>query len=131
LADLSCDDFQDSVCEYLIRHRSVLDVMSKFQEASARVNRAMAKAVPTCGCLEVQAHRQKFPEDVSLQDLRRLVCSHLSGELCPECREALETELGQTVFYVAALCAITGLDMSEIMAKEYDRLRMLGLFNLT
>jgi len=131
LADLSCGEFQETVSEYLIRHRSVLDVMSKLQEAGARVNRAVAKSVTSCGCLEVSAQKQKFPENATLADLKRMINSHISGELCPECREALETELGQTLFYIAALCAITGLDLDEIMMKEHDRLRMLGLFNLT
>ncbi|HPZ14035.1 MAG TPA: DUF1573 domain-containing protein [Bacillota bacterium] len=131
MADLSCGEFQETVSEYLIRHRSVLDVMSKLQEAGARVNRAVAKSVTSCGCLEVSAQKQKFPENATLADLKRMINSHISGELCPECREALETELGQTLFYIAALCAITGLDLDEIMMKEHDRLRMLGLFNLT
>jgi hypothetical protein len=131
LADLSCGEFQETVSEYLIRHRSVLDVMSKLQEAGARVNRAVAKSVTSCGCLEVSAQKQKFPENATLADLKRMINSHISGELCPECREALETELGQMLFYIAALCAITGLDLDEIMMKEHDRLRMLGLFNLT
>ena len=131
MADLSCGEFQETVSEYLIRHRSVLDVMSKLQEAGARVNRAVAKSVTSCGCLEVSAQKQKFPENATLTDLKRMINSHISGELCPECREALETELGQMLFYIAALCAITGLDLDEIMMKEHDRLRMLGLFNLT
>ncbi|HOB43015.1 MAG: DUF1573 domain-containing protein [Bacillota bacterium] len=131
MADLSCGEFQETVSEYLIRHRSVLDVMSKLQEAGARVNRAVAKSVTSCGCLEVSAQKQKFPENATLADLKRMINSHISGELCPECREALETELGQMLFYIAALCAITGLDLDEIMMKEHDRLRMLGLFNLT
>jgi hydrogenase/urease accessory protein HupE len=131
LADLSCGEFQETVSEYLVRHRSVLDVMSKLQEAGARVNRAVAKSVTSCGCLEVSAQKQKFPENATLADLKRMINSHISGELCPECREALETELGQMLFYIAALCAITGLDLDEIMMKEHDRLRMLGLFNLT
>src|SRR5690606_41105992 len=33
------DYFQQAVGEYLIRHRSVLDVLSNMQEASARVQR--------------------------------------------------------------------------------------------
>ncbi|HHY61373.1 MAG: DUF1573 domain-containing protein [Bacillota bacterium] len=131
MADLSCGEFQETVSEYLVRHRSVLDVMSKLQEAGARVNRAVAKSVTSCGCLEVSAQKQKFPENATLADLKRMINSHISGELCPECREALETELGQMLFYIAALCAITGLDLDEIMMKEHDRLRMLGLFNLT
>ena len=57
---------QEAVSEFLIRHRSVLDIISKFQEANARVNRAVVKAVTSCGCVEVEAGRQKFPADISV-----------------------------------------------------------------
>ena len=52
---LICDDFQDTVANCLIRHRSILDVLTKVQETSARVNRAVAKSVTNCGCLKVEA----------------------------------------------------------------------------
>jgi hypothetical protein len=32
MKDLICDEFQNAVSELLIRHHSVLDVLSKFQE---------------------------------------------------------------------------------------------------
>ncbi|HHT27849.1 MAG TPA: DUF1573 domain-containing protein, partial [Firmicutes bacterium] len=37
--------FQEAVNEYLVRHRSILDILSKLQESVARTNRAVAKAV--------------------------------------------------------------------------------------
>lgn len=123
--------FQEAVSEYLIRHRSILDCISKFQEASARVNRAIIKAVTSCGCVKISASRQRFPSDVSLADLRKYTTSHLEGTLCPECRDVLETELGRTLFYVAALCDVLGMDMEEIMEVEHRRLATLGVFSLT
>jgi len=33
MKDLICDEFQNTVSELLIRHHSILDVLSKFQEA--------------------------------------------------------------------------------------------------
>ena len=45
MKDLICDEFQNAVSELLIRHHSVLDVLSKFQESCARTNRATIKAV--------------------------------------------------------------------------------------
>ena len=53
MKETSCQDFQANVEKYLIRHRSVLDIMSKYQESTARVNRALAKAVTECGCISI------------------------------------------------------------------------------
>ena len=63
LQEKSCIDFQTAVEEYLIRHRSILDVLTKHQEATARVNRAVAKAVTECGCISITAERQRIPAD--------------------------------------------------------------------
>src|SRR3989449_8967695 len=73
--------FQDTVSEYLLRHRSILDVQSKLSEAAARVNRAVAKSVTTCGCISVNAVKQKFPTDVSLRELKQIMATHLAGEI--------------------------------------------------
>ncbi|MEW6227063.1 MAG: DUF1573 domain-containing protein [Bacillota bacterium] len=123
--------FQEAVSEYLIRHRSILDCISKFDEATARVNRAIIKAVTNCGCVKISASRQSFPSDASLADLKKYTASHLQGSLCPECRDVLETEIGRALFYVAALCDVLDLDMEEIMDGERRRLATLGIFSLT
>lgn len=130
MADFSFDDFQEAVSECLIRHRSVLDVMTKFQEASSRVNRAMAKSVTACGCMHVNASKQRFPEDPSFTDPKLTVSSHIEGEICPECKEVLETEIGQALFYLVGLCTLTDVDFGDIMNREWERLRMLGMFNM-
>ena len=41
MKDCIFDNFQNSVDESLLRHRSVLDVITKLQESDARVNRAV------------------------------------------------------------------------------------------
>jgi hypothetical protein len=123
--------FQEAVSEYLIRHRSILDCISKFDEASARVNRAIIKAVTSCGCVRISASRQTFPPDASLADLKKYTASHLDGSLCPECREVVESEFGRALFYIAALCDLLDLDMEQIMEIERRRLSTLGIFSLT
>lgn len=100
---LECDSFQEAVSRCLVRHRSILDCTSKLDEATARVNRAIAKAVTTCGCLKVSASRQRFPQDASFSELRNFTESHLEGSLCPECRDILESEIGRTLFYLTAV----------------------------
>jgi hypothetical protein len=131
MAEVTSERFQDAVEEYLIRHKSVLDVITKFHESASRVNRAVAKSVTTCGCTEISARRQRCPEDTSFSDFKRHMDTHLYGELCPECREALELEIGRTLFYLTAMCSILDMDMDEIVSKENNRIKALGIFNLT
>jgi hypothetical protein len=131
MAQLSEGTFQRTVDEFLIRHRSVLDVESKLTEAAARVNRAIAKAVTTCGCVSIRAVRQKFPADLSFAGFREMVQSHVEGALCDRCREALETEIGMTLFYLAAICSLFGLDLDAVEQKEHARVATLGVFHLT
>jgi hypothetical protein len=122
--------FQAQVDEYLIRHRSVLDVITKLQESTARVNRAIAKAVTTCGCISVTAVKQQFPNDVGLSEIRQYLQTHLNGKLCERCAEAVESEIGSELFYIAALCNLLDLDLETIRKKEHSRIKTLGIFNL-
>lgn len=125
------DMFQDAVDEVLIRHRSILDVLSKIQEADSRVARATSKAVTTCGCISVQADRQRIPADADALSVHQYVRSHIEGELCGRCRETLEMELGQALFYQTALATLLQLDLRTLLTEELQRLRTLGIYNLT
>ncbi|MCR4400500.1 MAG: DUF1573 domain-containing protein [Syntrophomonadaceae bacterium] len=132
MKDLICDEFQNVVGELLIRHHSVLDVLSKLSESSARVNRAVCKSVTDCGCLAIEARKVQFPQNVeTVDDLRRYLDDHLRGSLCPECEEILVAELGKCLFYTAALCNLLDLNLYDIFLKEYKRSTALGVFNMT
>lgn len=131
MKDLLCDEFQNTVSELLIRHQSILDVLSKLQEASARINRAVTKAVTSCGCIKVNAERRKIPEDMSISELKGFLESHLNGKLCPNCQEIVEAEIGRSLFYVAALCNQLDLNLYDIFIKEQKKLSTLRFFNLT
>lgn len=131
MSDRCCADFQSAVDEYLIRHRSILDVLTKYQEATARVNRAFAKAVTECGCIEINATRQQAPATVQYSDLRQFVSSHISGEPCEHCKEVLASELGRSLFYMAALCNLSGLKMRDVLSQECRNLTTLGFFHLS
>lgn len=126
-----CSDFQSAVDEYLIRHRSVLDILTKYQEGAARVNRAIAKAVTECGCIEVSAARQSVPENTSYSELKEHMSSHLLGKPCPQCQEIIAKELGHSMFYLAALCNLTGLSLHKVMQQEYHDVKTLGVFHLS
>lgn len=131
MKDLLCDEFQDAVSHCLVRHRSILDVISKFQEASARVNRAVLKAVTSCGCVSIEAKKTPIPPDTNLRELSSYMKTHLHGQLCESCEEILEDELGKLFFYIAGLCNAFDLNIYDILLKEHKKLFALGLYNLS
>ena len=125
------DTFQKNVDQFLIQHRSILDVMTKYQESNARVNRAIAKAVTQCGCLKINAKKQIIPSNTKLTEIHKFMDNHLEGLLCDSCKEIIETEMGSSLFYVAAICSILNLDFDDIIKKEEERISTLGIYNLT
>jgi hypothetical protein len=131
MKDILCDGFQHTVDEYLVRHRSVIDIMSKLQEANARVNRAVSKAVTACGCIRVAANRQSAPMDVSIEEVRNHMDSHLEGSLCEHCKEIIETEMGNHLFYLTALCNSLHLNLYDVLLKEHKKLSTLRFFNFS
>ncbi|MGE5370560.1 MAG: DUF1573 domain-containing protein [Solirubrobacterales bacterium] len=132
MKDLICDEFQNVVGELLIRHHSILDVQSKLAESTARVNRAVTKAVTECGCLSIDAKKVQIPDQVdSIDQLRQFLDTHVRGSLCKNCEEVLVGELGKNLFYTAALCNLLGQNLYDVFIHEYKKASALGVFNLT
>ena len=127
----SLDQFQDQVSQLLLRHRSVLDIMSKLNQTSAAVNRSVTKAITDCGCIELNASKQPFNELQSLDGSQSTINNHLSGQLCEHCKEFVESSLGRNLFYLTALCNQLNLDLADVVATESTKCSTLGLFNLT
>ena len=124
-------EFQKQVSELLLRHRSLLDIVTKFGQTGGSVNRAVAKSITECGCIELNARHQGFTEEMELDEARRRSKSHMEGNLCEHCREAISSELGKTLFYMTALCNVLDIDMEDVVRKEADKCATLGVFNLT
>ncbi|AHV99248.1 DUF1573 domain-containing protein [Paenibacillus sp. 7124] len=127
----SLQAFQDQVSELLLRHRSLLDVLSKNDQSSASVNRAVVKAITECGCIELHATKQVFESGVSLEEAKEKAGTHVKGELCENCREVIGSELGRELFYMSAMCNLLGINMDEVIVKESQKCATLGLFNLS
>ncbi|AIQ65756.1 hypothetical protein D3C81_305640 [compost metagenome] len=127
----SLQAFQDQVSELLLRHRSLLDVLSKNGQSSASVNRAVVKAITECGCIELHATKQIFESGVSLEQAKENAGTHVHGELCENCREVIAAELGRELFYMSALCNLLGINMDEVIKSESQKCATLGLFNLS
>lgn len=124
-------DFQQTVAQYLLRHHSILDALSKFQEQGARANRALVKAVTRCGCVKIRAEKQKYPDGVPLAQVKDHLSSHLEGSLCENCQEVVEQEIGSAVFYLAGVCFLMGIDFNDVLRKELERISTLGYYSLT
>ena len=127
----SLQAFQDQVSELLLRHRSLLDVLSKNGQSAANVNRAVTKAITECGCIELHATKQSFDLNSDLEQAKDLVGTHVKGHLCENCREAVSSELGRSLFYMSALANLLDIQLDEVVDKESQKCATLGLFNLS
>ena len=132
MKDIIFDDFQNCVNDSLIRHKSILDILTKYSESTSKVNRSIAKAVTQCGCINISAKKQHNSK-INLEcesDLKNYLSTHLDGELCDKCREIIEREIGYNLFYLTALCNHLNMNLYDILLKEYNKSATLGKFNL-
>lgn len=130
MKDILIDDFQYTAQELLVRNKSILDLITKYQDSNSRVNRAIIKSVTQCGCLTISAHKQDIPEDASFDEMKNSADAHMDGTLCDNCRDAIERDMGRNLFYLASICNALDLNLYDIILKENDRIRMLGKYNL-
>ncbi|WP_102399190.1 DUF1573 domain-containing protein [Haloimpatiens massiliensis] len=131
MKDVIFDDFQNSVSESLLRHKSILDIMTKLQESQSRINRAIAKSATTCGCIKINVEKQKIPDSYeNINDLQSLLETHLKGKMCENCRDVIEKEIGNNLFYIASLCDVLDLNLYDVLLKEYNRINTLGKYSL-
>ncbi len=124
MKDIMVDEFQYTVQELLVRNKSIIDLITKFQDSNARVNRSVVKAVTQCGCIRINAGKQDFEE------MGKAMETHLEGKLCENCRDRIENEIGSNLFYLASICNTLDLNLYDIIIKEQERVKMLGQYNL-
>lgn len=132
MKDIIFDDFQNAVNESLIRHKSILDIITKLQESNGRINRAVAKSVTNCGCIKISAQKQQLPsekDNMDIDSLKDCLKTHLEGKLCDNCREIIIEEIGNNLFYLTSLCNILNLNLYDILLKEYDKMNTLGKYS--
>ncbi|NTV89793.1 MAG: DUF1573 domain-containing protein [Clostridiales bacterium] len=130
MKDIMVDEFQNTVQELLIRNKSILDSITKFQDSNARINRSIIKSVTQCGCIKISAKKQDLPEDAGFEEYKNAMDTHLEGKLCENCRDSLEKDVGRNLFYLASLCNTLDLNLYDIIIKEEERVKMLGQYNL-
>ncbi|WP_044482550.1 nucleoside triphosphate pyrophosphohydrolase family protein [Paenibacillus antibioticophila] len=127
----SLQAFQDQVSELLLRHRSLLDVMSKMGQTNTAAVRSVTKAVTECGCVELHATKQEFVSGIALEEAKEHIKHHVHGELCENCRDAVMNELGRSLFYMSALGNLLGFELEEVLQRESQKCSTLGFFNMS
>lgn len=130
MCDSVLNKFQNSVSEVLIRHKSILDIISKYQESCSKVNRSIIKSATSCGCIHVNAQKQNIPETLSYEELHDFMSNHVSGKLCDTCKDKIEKEIGNNLFYLVAICNTLNLDLNEILTKQCKSIDTLGKYSL-
>ncbi|WP_129599882.1 DUF1573 domain-containing protein [Anaerophilus nitritogenes] len=124
------NQFQDDVSNVLIRHKSILDIISKYQESCSKVNRCIIKSATNCGCIHIDAKKQSIPDEISYEELKNFMDNHVSGELCEICKDKIEEEIGNHLFYLVAICNSLHLDLNEILFKQSKHIQTLGKYSL-
>lgn len=126
------ETFQTFVDTILIRNKSILDQTTKLQDACTHLCRNVSKSATTCGCISINAHKQPYPtiEDLSMDDLKNLMQTHVDGKICPNCEEQIQKEMGRILFYLSAIANTFGFSLSEILENEKKRTELLGKFSL-
>jgi hypothetical protein len=126
------ESFQSFIADILIRNKSILDQTTKLQDACTHLCRTISKAATTCGCITIDATKQQydFSEDISLEEIKNLMHTHVNGELCENCQELLEKELGRLLFYLGAIANTFDVSLSDVLQKEKYRTEILGKYSL-
>jgi hypothetical protein len=130
IKDTVMDKFQDTVQELLMRNKSILDLITKFQDSNSRVNRAIVKSATQCGCIRINAQKQVIPPEGDLEEARDAFKTHIEGEICDNCRDFIEKEIGRNLFYLVSICNTLDLNLYDIVLQEDERVKLLGKYNL-
>lgn len=126
----SLSTFQGAVNEALVRHKSLIDIMTKITESSSRINRAIAKSVTECGCIEMLANKQSIPFESSLKDVSELLTHQVNGSICEHCLDVLQDEIGNHLFYIASVCNALNINLDDSLSKELDKINTLGRYSM-
>ena len=118
LKDIIAEDFQLAADTALLRNRNLLDTVSKFGCSASKLSRSVIKASTQCGCVELRGVKESEP------------LPNVEGELCDKCRQAVEKEMGDALFYIAGIANALGISIYDVMLKEKQRLSLLKNFSL-
>ncbi|MEG0387949.1 MAG: DUF1573 domain-containing protein [Niameybacter sp.] len=126
------EQFQNFIDDLVLRNKSILDQMTKLQDASSRLNRSISKSATMCGCIKLEICKQQldFSTITTSEELKSLLSTHLEGYPCPDCNESIEKEMGRVLFYLGALANTLGISLSSVIENEKARTSILGKYSL-
>ena len=78
----NCSEFQKSTAELQLLNKSILDIVTKLDEQTSMLNRAIFKSATHCGCIEIHATKQIYSPHKSLEENQKELDTHIEGELC-------------------------------------------------
>ena len=58
------------------------------------------------------------------------ISNQIEGRICSNCRDVIETEIGNNIFYLTSLCNCLDLNLYDIILKEESKINVLGKYNL-
>ncbi len=122
------EDFQNKVSVLIARNNNILDILTKFQDSAGKTSRSVIKSATGCGCVKIEAEKTVFDIDSVIISPKEL--SGVKGNICNACKERIEQEIGESLFYLAALCNALGFSMKDIMKNELKSVEMLGKYSL-
>ena len=47
--------------------------------------------------------------------------THIEGELCENCKDIIEKEIGNHLFYITSLCNTLDISLNTVLEKEYEK----------
>ena len=118
---------QELVGDVLMRYRSVLDVMRNSSNLTV-ASIVLSSAATQCGCIKICTEKQNYGDDIEKSDA--MLSTHITGELCPRCREVLAKEAGEELYYFTALLNIFGIELKDLLKTETEHMETLGKFML-
>lgn len=118
MKDIMAEDFQLVVKDTLKRNINILDTASKLNSSSSRLCRAAIKSSTQCGCTALSAVKTEKDD------------TGVTGCLCSSCREAVEKEMGDVLYYMAGLANALDISLYDVMLKEKRSALLLGKYNL-
>lgn len=123
------DHFQKKVASLLVRNSNILDILTKCQISCARLCRSTVKSATGCGCTKITA--LKTPTQFSSNGpLPSAQTTGTDGSVCSDCRNIIENEIGEMLFYIASLCNALDISMDDIMKREIKNVEALGKYSL-
>lgn len=66
--------------------------------------------------------------DLGNESLSQQLTHQIEGSLCNNCREIIENEIGNNIFYLTSLCNSLDLNLYDILLKEENKINILGKY---